>query len=552
MTTTQRTGGSVKSKSILESDDRSTKSSSSNKTSRTLAADKKGIAAIAGICVAVIFLFGIGETGSMLRGSGNSYQKAQTEVKSLLEEADTEASQAFFDPNYEPEEPINDISTNENMQLDPEDPNDCIIRSAEDNADTHITPTFAASFPGSGARMTWNLITALTGQVTAEDWQISQPADIYRVAAIKTHHPHPHGREYPTIEDVGTEKDWGAREIHRGMILLRNPLDAIPSFHNYLYEVEQQLDGHSTRAPVEAWIKWRETPGDILCVRYPTTGYHDGDIVRAMQPSDAPNGANWFWKDCAKYCGMEKECEFWTLERSGEQQCLLKKNKGDYHEVFDENNDYREGDHHMDCIYQTNFVQELRFWERFVAFWMARFHKDDRIIMSYEGFTGQDTGADASVKLADFLRKGESGLDVVKTEQVPCVWEKVVNYGKASNPVMEVPKAEEESRRRLPKAEEESGRRLPKAEKESRRRLQAVPISYDRTQLRTDGIAMTMDPSHPASIRSGNKIRPYTQQQLDLTVAMLERIIKNYPDETELVDICNSYVEQVKSRQAEG
>eukprot|EP00957_Ditylum_brightwellii_P006162 466085-Ditylum_brightwellii.AAC.1 len=128
---------------------------------------------------------------------------------------------------------------------------------------------------------------------------------------------------------------------------------------------------------------------------------------------------------------------------------------------------------------------------------MARFHKEDRIIMSYEGFTGQDTGADASVKLADFLRKGESGLDVVKTEQVPCVWEKVVNYGKASNPVMEVPKAEEESRRRLPKAEEESGRRLPKAEKESRRRLpkaekesrrrlQAVPISYDRTQLRTD------------------------------------------------------------------
>eukprot|EP00957_Ditylum_brightwellii_P106578 8131326-Ditylum_brightwellii.AAC.1 len=155
--------------------------------------------------------------------------------------------------------------------------------------------------------MTWNLITALTGQVTAEDWQITEPADIHRVAAIKTHNPHPHGRPFPDLAEVGTENDWGARDIHRGMILFRNPLDAIPSFHNYLYEVEQELDGHSTRAPVDEWIKWRDAPGDIRCVRHPTIGYHDGDIVRTLQSWDAPNGFNFSWKDCAKYCGMEKE-----------------------------------------------------------------------------------------------------------------------------------------------------------------------------------------------------------------------------------------------------
>eukprot|EP00957_Ditylum_brightwellii_P076197 5792136-Ditylum_brightwellii.AAC.1 len=160
--------------------------------------------------------------------------------------------------------------------------------------------------------------------------------------------------------------------------------------------------------------------------------------------------------------------------------------------------------------------------------------------MSYEGFTGQDTGADASVKLADFLRKGESGLDVVETEQVPCVWEKVVNYRKTSNPVLDIAKMAGYGMYNFDEPQQDS-----------RRRLQAAPISYDRTQLRTDGISKTMDPSDPASHRTGNKIRPYTQQQLDSTVAMLERIIKNYPDETELVDICNSYVEQVKSRQAE-
>eukprot|EP00957_Ditylum_brightwellii_P172633 13141889-Ditylum_brightwellii.AAC.1 len=96
------------------------------------------------------------EAGVMLRGSGDTYRRAQLEVKNL-------------DAEYAVEEPIKtevasentDISTDEN---EPEDPSDCIIRSAEENADTHITPTCAASFPGSGARMTWNLITALTGQ----------------------------------------------------------------------------------------------------------------------------------------------------------------------------------------------------------------------------------------------------------------------------------------------------------------------------------------------------------------------------------------------------
>eukprot|EP00957_Ditylum_brightwellii_P147137 11203842-Ditylum_brightwellii.AAC.1 len=138
--------------------------------------------------------------------------------------------------------------------------------------------------------------------------------------------------------------------------------------------------------------------------------------------------------------------------------------------------------------------------------------------MSYEGFTGQDTGADSTVKLADFLRKAENGLDVVEAEQVPCVWEKVVNYRKASNPVMEASNPVMEASNPVMEASNpvmEANNAVmeasnpvmevvnvagygtydhDEAQQQLRRRLQAAPISYDRTQLRNDGIATNIDP----------------------------------------------------------
>uniref|UniRef100_A0A7S4N2Q0 Sulfotransferase domain-containing protein n=2 Tax=Odontella aurita TaxID=265563 RepID=A0A7S4N2Q0_9STRA len=113
-------------------------------------------------------------------------------------------------------------------------------------SESDVEPTVAASYPGSGARMTWMLVQSLTGQATGDEWNFGKQGD--KVVTMKTHHPHP----------MGKKRDW-PREIPRAILLLRNPADAIPSFHNFLYEVQHKLEGHSTRAPHDEWVNWRDS-----------------------------------------------------------------------------------------------------------------------------------------------------------------------------------------------------------------------------------------------------------------------------------------------------
>jgi len=108
-----------------------------------------------------------------------------------------------------------------------------------------IRPVFSASYPGSGARMTWNLIEAITGIVTGDDWNTNGWGK--QVVSVKTHYPHPHGNKL----------SWEA-EIERAFIVVRSPIKAIPSFHNFLHEFQNNLENHSLRAPVEDWIRWRD------------------------------------------------------------------------------------------------------------------------------------------------------------------------------------------------------------------------------------------------------------------------------------------------------
>ena len=55
-----------------------------------------------------------------------------------------------------------------------------------------IAPTFAASYPGSGAKMSWNLITGLTGVQTGDDWLLNG-IEWSQAVTVKTHYPHPEG-----------------------------------------------------------------------------------------------------------------------------------------------------------------------------------------------------------------------------------------------------------------------------------------------------------------------------------------------------------------------
>lgn len=115
--------------------------------------------------------------------------------------------------------------------------------------------TYAASYPGCGARMTWNLVEALTGLETGDDWNNNGRAS--SVVTVKTHYPQSNG--------ILVEFD---ERIKRVFVVLRNPMKSIPSFFNHIYEMRNHLPVHSERAPLSEWTKWRDAYLDIEIAEY--------------------------------------------------------------------------------------------------------------------------------------------------------------------------------------------------------------------------------------------------------------------------------------------
>jgi len=111
-------------------------------------------------------------------------------------------------------------------------------------------PTMVASYPGSGAKLTWKLIRGISGLMTSDD--AVDNLDLSKqglVVAIKTHYP-ARGSNPHYFEPY--------QDVPRSVLLIRNPLNAIPSFNSFLYEQSMGMTGHSVRAPVSAWIEWRD------------------------------------------------------------------------------------------------------------------------------------------------------------------------------------------------------------------------------------------------------------------------------------------------------
>jgi hypothetical protein len=115
--------------------------------------------------------------------------------------------------------------------------------------------TYAASYPGCGARMTWNLVEALTGLETGDDWNNNGRGE--EVVTVKTHYPQSNGI-LPEFDD----------KIGRVFVMIRNPMKSIPSFFNHIYEMRNHLPVHSERAPVDEWTKWRDAYLDIEIAEY--------------------------------------------------------------------------------------------------------------------------------------------------------------------------------------------------------------------------------------------------------------------------------------------
>jgi hypothetical protein len=117
-----------------------------------------------------------------------------------------------------------------------------------------INPTMIASYPGSGAKLTWKLIRAISGYMTSDDAvDLNDLSKNGQAIAIKTHFP-AHGSNDDLFSPF--------MDVPRSVLLIRNPFNAIPSFHSYLYEQSLQLTGHSVRAPENIWVTWRDTHFD--------------------------------------------------------------------------------------------------------------------------------------------------------------------------------------------------------------------------------------------------------------------------------------------------
>mmetsp|Transcript_21360 Transcript_21360/g.25446 ORF Transcript_21360/g.25446 Transcript_21360/m.25446 type:complete len:484 (+) Transcript_21360:91-1542(+) len=118
---------------------------------------------------------------------------------------------------------------------------DCVVVEAVISTQP-VTPTFTASFPGSGARLAWQLIEALTGLKTSDDLTANGNSNF---VSIKTHYPSREGRLIPESE-----------KIPHAILLIRHPIYVLPTYFRLLYRYETKSP-HLQHPPLEKWIEWR-------------------------------------------------------------------------------------------------------------------------------------------------------------------------------------------------------------------------------------------------------------------------------------------------------
>ena len=108
-----------------------------------------------------------------------------------------------------------------------------------------IPTTWIASYPGSGATVTRQLLEATTGYI-ADDYHAPTRCLKHNVITCKTHWPFlQYNFTYPQSQTPS-------------MLLFRNPLWAIPSYYNWLWERDHHVAYHTQQASVGDWILWRD------------------------------------------------------------------------------------------------------------------------------------------------------------------------------------------------------------------------------------------------------------------------------------------------------
>ena len=160
---------------------------------------------------------------------------------------------------------------------------------------------------------------------------------------------------------------------------------------------------------------------------------------------------------------------------------------------------YREHEYHGVAVQIQNF-------EKFVSYWMERYdNRNDLLLVSYEDLTDDIYGPSSASRIAEFLGQSK-GVDPIARESIPCVWHTIVKYKDIVLP--------------------------PQPEKKIRRRLDNIQLDNSNSQN---------NHLNPASLRTGPKERPYTEQNLREMIAMFQRLSAKYSFDGEFVRIMASY-----------
>jgi len=115
-------------------------------------------------------------------------------------------------------------------------------------------PLWIPAYPGSGSEMMRSVVRAVTGgQGAGEIYGGDGGCHESGVVTCKTHWPYTRGMK--TIKEPIEMKD----QFHsRYVLLVRNPMNALPSHFNYKFEDQSGLKSHTEQAPEQRWIQWRD------------------------------------------------------------------------------------------------------------------------------------------------------------------------------------------------------------------------------------------------------------------------------------------------------
>ena len=110
-----------------------------------------------------------------------------------------------------------------------------------------VNPTWTSAFPGSGIKLLWKTIEALTGIVTSDDADSLGRLAAGTAVTVKTHFPSAHVSPKFFLMDTNKMKT--------AILLTRNPIDMFPSYYKFLYKYE--FAGGEELPPIDKWVAWR-------------------------------------------------------------------------------------------------------------------------------------------------------------------------------------------------------------------------------------------------------------------------------------------------------